>query len=46
VCTSSNLKVEASSASGSIDCTNVSVIPKSGAMMTGGRLQATFDAHN
>ena len=45
-CTSSNLKIEASSASGSLDCANVSITPISGALMTGGRLQITFDARN
>lgn len=44
-CTSSNLKVEASSASGSIECSQVSIVQATGATVVNGHISATFDAH-
>jgi hypothetical protein len=46
VCTTSNLNVSAPNASGSFDCNEVVFIPVSGAMIQGGHLTGSFDAHN
>jgi hypothetical protein len=44
-CTTSNVNLGGSSASGSFDCTSAIMVLKSGATVEGGKLKGTFDAH-